>query len=334
MVQLNSIVIEPELINTSCAWASDYSQLKDLYECTFTGAVTTRTATPGGFREDERHTVAFSSKTTSSINSYGYSPHPLSSYLEWIKQIFESDHSKKFKPFIISITASNSSDLERMVADIQTFRAAIGDDTSTPSRIAIELNTSCPNIPGSPPSAYSPLSEGGLRELLAVLSDAHANDRTLTIGLKLPPFVYRQQFVDLITLLKQFSYSQPDSRPFPFAFLTCTNTLGNSLFFSESMENASSSEFALPTGTGGLAGEALHPLALGNVYTFSNLLRTEKELKDIAVIGVGGVTDRQGVRRMQKAGATVVGCATMLGIHGVKAFEILTVRSPCESIFT
>ncbi|KAI3608700.1 dihydroorotate oxidase [Moniliophthora roreri] len=263
----------------------------------------------------------------SSINSYGYSPHPLSSYLEWIQKILDSDKKENVKPFIISITASTSSDLERMVTDIQTFRVSTGDNAITPSRIAIELNTSCPNIPESPPSAYSPLSEVGLRDLLGVLRDANASDPTLTIGLKLPPFVSRQQFVDIITLLNQFSYSSPDSRPFPFAFLTCTNTLGNSLFFSEQTRSSISMEFALPTATGGLAGDALHPLALGNVYTFAHLLKSEASLTDMGLIGVGGVTNQEGVKRMQKAGAVVVGCATMLGIHGVKAFQILSTQS-------
>ncbi|EEB87698.1 hypothetical protein MPER_14871 [Moniliophthora perniciosa FA553] len=68
-------------------------------------------------------------------------------------------------------------------------------------------------------------------------------------------------------------------------------------------------------------------LALGNVYTFTHLLKSDSEAPNIGLIGVGGITDQQGAERMRKAGALVVGCATMLGIHGVKAFQILSTQS-------
>lgn len=57
MVKLGKIVIEPPLINTSCAWASDHDELLALYKSPYTGAVTTRTATLEGFAEDSSHTV-------------------------------------------------------------------------------------------------------------------------------------------------------------------------------------------------------------------------------------------------------------------------------------
>ena len=57
MVKVHTIDISPPLLNSSCAWASDFAQLRELYDCPFTGAVTTRTATLDGFEEDERHTV-------------------------------------------------------------------------------------------------------------------------------------------------------------------------------------------------------------------------------------------------------------------------------------
>lgn len=57
MVKINSIDISPPLINSSCAWSSDLKQLQELYDSPYTGAVTTRTATNDGFKEDESHTV-------------------------------------------------------------------------------------------------------------------------------------------------------------------------------------------------------------------------------------------------------------------------------------
>lgn len=57
MARIGSIEVSPALINSSCAWASDLSQLQELYDCPYTGAVTTRTSTLGGFPENSSHTV-------------------------------------------------------------------------------------------------------------------------------------------------------------------------------------------------------------------------------------------------------------------------------------
>ena len=109
----------------------------------------------------------------------------------------------------------------------------------------------------------------------------------------------------------------PMKKRTPFAFITCTNTLGNSLLFSDQTaqdESTDGRDFALPTPLGGLAGEALHSLALGNVYSFHKLLHLERPkeydgLETIVIIGVGGVTSKQAAARMTKAGAGVIGCA-------------------------
>jgi dihydroorotate dehydrogenase (fumarate) len=93
-------------------------------------------------------------------------------------------------------------------------------------------------------------------------------------------------------------------------------------------KNNPSTDFALSTVLGGLAGEALHPLALGNVYRFSQSLKGLKKdhspASRIKIIGVGGVTSKEARERMIKAGADVVACATLFGREGVKAFEILS----------
>ncbi len=57
MVLINTIEIEPPLLNSSCAWSSDLNQLAALYESPYTGGITTRSATLEGFKEDDSHTV-------------------------------------------------------------------------------------------------------------------------------------------------------------------------------------------------------------------------------------------------------------------------------------
>lgn len=324
MVLLNNIEINPPILNSSCAWSSDLRQLTDLYESRYTGAITTRTATLHGFAEDTTHTVAFSASGQTTLNSYGYSPHALSNYLDWVQAILLA-HPTSTKPVIISITASDPATLGSMVDSIQILREKLSDSTTgTLSRIAIELNTSCPNIPNSAPSGYS---FKALSPLLQVLANAHFNDPTLSIGLKLPPYVYKDQFSEVIAGIKLFSAPPHDPVNNPIAFLTCTNTLGNCLLFSDQAITNGDQIFAVPTALGGLAGDSLHPLALGNVFTFKSLISSQ-EAKDagiahIKIIGVGGVNSREAAMRMRNAGATVVGCATLFGKEGIQAFEII-----------
>ncbi|KAJ2913036.1 hypothetical protein MD484_g7379, partial [Candolleomyces efflorescens] len=322
MTNINSIEISPALLNSSCAWSSDLRDLQELYDSPYTGAITTRTATVGGFKQDESHTAVFHDLNTSALNSYGYSPHPLADYLVWVRQILE--RSETDKPIIISITSSTPDGLRSMVTSIQDLRKEVGDSSRSPSRIAIELNTSCPNIRNASPSGYSFKS---LVPLLQVLSEGFSNDKTLTIGLKMPPYVFREQFTDALEVLAGLSSPVIS----PISFLTCTNTLGNSLYFSDqilSPSNSPEGNFALPTAVGGLSGDSLHALALGNVYTFSQLLGGPETrfptLSNIRLIGVGGVTSKQARERMVQAGADVVACATLLGKEGVRAFKILS----------
>ncbi|KAF5337019.1 hypothetical protein D9611_003412 [Ephemerocybe angulata] len=321
MATLHSIQISPPLLNSSCAWSSNLRDLQELYDSPFTGAITTRTATIAGFNQDESHTVVFSNSSLSALNSYGYSPHPLSEYLGWVKQILQGSTSDK--PVIISITSPNADGLESMVSSIQELRRELGDLERTPSRIAIELNTSCPNIRHASPSGYSFVH---LLPLLKTLSTAFEADQTLTIGLKLPPYVYREQFVDALQVLSGIMVSSRS----PISFFACTNTLGSSLLFPEQVVAAQSadSQFAVPSATGGLSGESVHALALGNVYTFTQLLRGPEarfpSLSKIKIIGVGGVTSKEAMERMRKAGAGAVACATFYGKEGVRAFELLS----------
>ncbi|KAF9493889.1 FMN-linked oxidoreductase [Pleurotus eryngii] len=344
MVKIRSIEVEPAIINSSCAWSSDRDQLQALYDCPYTGAVTTRTATIGGFSENDTHRVAFMNDEAhlTSINSYGYSPHPLSTYLGVITDILSSEKTSlaqerlASKPFIISITASDARTLRTMVTSIQNTLRYTPDGTPSPwaHRIAVELNTSCPNISGAPPPAYTP-SAPPLVDLLAVLQEEFKKDTSLTIGLKLPPYVYQSQFHDILKVIAGLNFAVDGATINPIAFFTCTNTLGNTLLFSSQTATPSSSssssgpKHALPVPLGGLAGHSLHPLALGNVYTFSTLLQSAafSDLKDIVVIGVGGVTDISGVQRMRAAGAQVVGAASLFGKYGPDAFQRLVDES-------
>lgn len=278
--------------------------------------------------------AVFTKGSLSSLNSYGYSPHPLLSYIEWVYTLLTTSGRSLNKPIIMSITAPDPEELYVMLARIQELRTRLMEFHKTqinrssvnPSTlVALELNTSCPNIQNHPPSAYAPST---LTPLLNVLASAFRTDRTLTIGLKLPPYVYSTPFADIVSCLDAYTSEEEN----PFAFLTCTNTLGLSVLYTDQILSVTPETPlipfgpALPTTYGGLAGEAIHALSLGNVHAFSNLLSVhdKKAMRNIAIIGVGGVTTIEAVHRMHSAGAKVVGFATLLGREGVKSFEMLS----------
>jgi len=223
-----------------------------------------------------------------------------------------------------------------MLEEIQALRRKLLDNQVSPgkARIAVEFNTSCPNIANSAPLGYLPKKT--LLPLVLTLAEAFTNDHTLTIGCKMPPYVYQGQFINFLDLLSSLVTEIGGEKRCPISFLTCTNTLGNSLLFSSQTNTTAPSQecttlenpkFAVPTPLGGLAGESIHAIALGNVFTFKQLINSrtwiDKGLGELKIIGVGGVTSKSSAERMRNAGADVVACATLLGKEGVRAFETL-----------
>lgn len=205
----------------------------------------------------------------SSFNSYGYSPRPLREYIEDVKVLLKNSTLKR-KPIIISITSSDPVELKEMLELVATLRDDIDDIIlneshelkSTPAThlIGIELNTSCPNIPGKPPPSYD---VDHLIPLLTVLEGFNKaltlqEKLPITLGLKLPPYVYATQFENVVAALRSLTVGT-------ISFITCTNTLGTNVLFSEQVDNGSSgeSDFALSSAFGGMAGDAIHALSLG-----------------------------------------------------------------------
>ena len=214
--------------------------------------------------------------------------------------------------------------------------------------LMMEINLSCPNIPDKPPPAYDGAS---LTEYITAISHAKARvpktyGRGLHVGIKTPPYTYAGQFQILIDALERsssssssFSETEIESKVegdgkiegegegdgqrggCPISFITATNTLGSSLVLNSHNDPALSSVNG--SGIGGLAGDALHPLALGNVRTIRAMLDSSlrEDVRDIKIIGVGGVSDAAGYRRMMSVGAVAVGVGTTLGREGVEVFE-------------
>ncbi|KAI5787284.1 hypothetical protein EDC01DRAFT_181337 [Geopyxis carbonaria] len=294
------ISLSPPLLNSATPWATTASELSELYNCPNTGAVTTRTTTLDGFPHDpkvhQHHLFG-----NSSLNTYGYSPHPLSYYIKSILALTAATPQNE-KPFIVSITGTPAE-----VGEMARTIAAVG--------LWIEVNLSCPNIPGKPPPAYN---ASVLSEYLEALTSVSA---TVPVGIKTPPFTHSGEYTELFKALYKY--------PTTLSFITATNTLGGCLHLSSppSLSTEPTKNWqptlssAAGTGIGGMAGEALHYLALGNVATLrKGLDEVGGGLEDIAVIGVGGVSDEDGMGRMMSVGASAVGVGTAFGREGKKVF--------------
>lgn len=337
--------IDPPLVNSANPWATTLDDLRSLYSCTSTGAVTTRTSLIGGFEHDpSKHQYvlfdaathaasspdvtaaqlaeSYDSAKNASLNCLGYSPHTLETYLGFIKTISDEQQQQEgqqktarpTKGFIVSVTGTPAE-----VAASYRLVAAAQRHVALP--LAVEVNLSCPNIPDKPPPAYS---RDALAEYLAALSAAAAAASTnngpaadlprIPFGLKTPPYTHAAQFRALMDALA--ATGTDASGMSPVSFLTATNTLGSCLVLS-----ATGLDPVLPApGVGGLGGAPLHPLALGNVATLRRMLDADPALAHMQVVGVGGVLDADGYRRMRSVGAAVVGVGTGLGLRGVSVF--------------
>ncbi|WPG99708.1 Hypothetical protein R9X50_00252700 [Acrodontium crateriforme] len=323
--------IVPPLINSANPWATTASDLKTLFDCNYTGAITIRTSLLQGFdHNSEVHQHVFfqpsdhslnpkdvqdgtvASDYGGSLNTLGYSPITLKEYLAMLNSIVgESDISRSKvrteKPIIISVTGS--------AKDIcECYEAIITAQSNINVPLCMEINLSCPNIPDKPPPAYS---GPALTEYFNSLTGLNlsADSRRVPVGIKTPPYTYHDQFKTLIESLHQAS--QPTC---PIDFITAVNTLGSSLLLTD-INGGPALNSATGTGIGGMAGTPLHPLALGNVKTLRTMFDADEKLKNIDIIGIGGVSDQAGFERMKAVGAKVVGVGTAFGREGVSVFE-------------
>ena len=318
--------IKPPLINSASPWASDKTQLTEIYNSEYTGAVTIRTTLLNGWRHDDavnqwqfydaRSNVPMpelSPNANSSINTLGYSPTPLREYLSIIDDIVSKNGGKTKKPFIISVTGSSQE-----VVECRKVIAAHAAKTSIP--LLMEINLSCPNIQNKPPPAYSGIV---LQEYLLALQRSEDREGSIPVGIKTCPYTYHDQFV---TIIEALAMTTGGNLRCPVDFITATNTLGNCMVMTE-VHSDSPYQYkpvinsASGTGIGGAGGAAIHTLSLGNVATLRRMLDQHQGLRHIEIIGVGGVSEYGGYDRMRSAGASIVGIGTAFGREGIEIFH-------------
>lgn len=284
------------LLNSSNPFATSIDDLQSLADSPATGAFATRTACPNFVHDDALHQwQEWGSSNT--INCLGYSCHSFEYYVDAIQKV----QATTGKPAFFSISGY-AHEVAEMVQQVQTAFAATEEGTTT-APIFVELNLSCPNIPGKPPIAYDFV---GLKDYLTTaLAPATATPfpNHIKVGAKLTPYFYDGQFVEAATVLNSF-YPQ-------LSFLTSINTVGCGLVIDIDTEAP-----VVPAGFGGLGGPAVHATALGNVRRLRQVIRPEMD-----IIGCGGVDSGAAAFRHLLCGASAVMMASSLLVGGVEALE-------------
>ena len=160
----------------------------------------------------------------------------------------------------------------------------------------MEVNLSCPNIPGKPQIGYDfEASERVLREVRKVT--------TRPIGVKLPPYFDPAHHAAMAEVLRRV----------PVDFLSLINSVGNALVIDPEAESV---VIKPKLGFGGLGGAMIKPVALANIRAFWTAFKG-----GIPIIGVGGVRSGTDAFEHLLAGASAVQIGTALVEEGPQVFD-------------
>lgn len=217
-----------------------------------------------------------------SINSMGLPNLGYHAYAELIPEL------KRFgKPVIASIAGLCEDDFPTIA---QVINGAKPD--------LVEVNLSCPNIPGKPQIGYdAEASERLMKRVRKVI--------TVPMGVKLPPYfdpAHHQLMGDVIGRCG-------------VDFLNLINSVGNGLVVNPETETV---VIKPKGGFGGLGGSIIKPVALANVRAFWNYFQGK-----MPIIGTGGVISGVDAFEHVLCGASAVQIGTVLVEEGIGVFARL-----------
>jgi dihydroorotate dehydrogenase (fumarate) len=217
-----------------------------------------------------------------SINSMGLPNLGYRAYAELIPDL------KRFgKPVIASIAGLCEDDFLTMAGVINQA----GPDL-------IEVNLSCPNIPGKPQIAYDPADSERLLKRIRPLI-------TVPMGVKLPPYFDPAHHAIMADVIRRNGVD----------YLNLINSVGNGLVVDPSRQET---VIKPKGGFGGLGGSLIKPVALANVRAFWKLLDGQ-----IPIIGTGGIMEGTDAFEHVLCGASAVQVGTALVEEGLTVFERL-----------
>ncbi|HOO82631.1 MAG TPA: dihydroorotate oxidase [Alphaproteobacteria bacterium] len=190
------------------------------------------------------------------------------------------------KPYFMSVSGLSHEDNRRIIKELANFE----------NIAAIELNLSCPNVPGKPQTGYDFEQSRHLLELVFTAAKQ-------PIGVKLPPYFDMPHFEMMAAVLNDF----------PISFVTCINSIGNGLVIDPDSESV---VIKPKHGFGGIGGDFIKPTALANVRKFYTLLD-----KKVSIIGCGGVKTGPDAFEHILCGASAVQIGTQFMREGTGCFE-------------
>jgi len=214
-----------------------------------------------------------------SINSMGLPNLGYKVYAELIPELKQYG-----KPVIASVAGLCEDDFPTIAKVINASRPDL-----------IEVNLSCPNIPGKPQIGYdAETSERLLTRLRKVI--------TVPMGVKLPPYFDPAHHKVMGDVISRCGVD----------FLNVINSVGNGLVVD--------SEREVPVikpkgGFGGVGGAIIKPVALANVRAFWKIFEGR-----MPIIGTGGVMDGVDAFEHVLCGASAVQVGTVLLEEGIEVF--------------
>ncbi|QHF54087.1 MULTISPECIES: dihydroorotate oxidase [Streptococcus] len=269
------------LMNAAGVWCMTREELAAVKDSA-AGTFVTKTATlecRSGNPEPRYQNVPLGS-----INSMGLPNHGLAYYLDYLLELQEAEPEKRF---ILSLVGMSPDETHKILKRVQdsNFKGLI------------ELNLSCPNVPGKPQIAYDfEMTEKLLYTVFTYF--------TKPLGIKLPPYFDIVHFDQAATIFNQF----------PLAFINCVNSIGNGLYIEDE-----SVVIKPKNGFGGIGGEYIKPTALANVHAFYQRLRP-----NIQIVGTGGILTGRDAFEHILCGASMVQIGTTLQKEGIVAFGRIT----------
>lgn len=162
----------------------------------------------------------------------------------------------------------------------------------------IEVNLSCPNIPGKPQIGYdADASERIIKRLRKIV--------TVPMGVKLPPYFDPAHHTLMGDVIARCGVN----------FLNLINSVGNGLVVNPDEETV---VIKPKGGFGGLGGAMIKPVALANVRAFWKHFHGK-----MPIVGTGGVVDGVDAFEHVLCGASAVQIGTVLVEEGVQVFARL-----------
>jgi dihydroorotate dehydrogenase (fumarate) len=278
-VRLPNLLLNASGVN--CRYENELQQLLD----SSSGSLITKSATLNIRDGNPEPRYAPLDGRIGSINSMGLPNQGYEFYLAYAKSF--NYNNAAGKPLFISLAGLSLAENKAMC---EAFR-----DANLPC--VLEVNFSCPNVPGKPQLGYDMEAMEHALEVLAPIIGR-------PFGIKLPPYFDIAHFDQAAAIFNKFDN---------VAFVTCINSVGNALAIDLDSETAL---IKPKDGFGGLGGLLVFHTALANVNAFYRRLNPDKQ-----VVGCGGVTSGKEAFLHILAGASVVQIGTQLMEEGPEVFD-------------